>query len=217
MDAEQADASDLKGRMKALHWNRRLWTTLATDCASPDNRLPVDLRANIISLSIWVDKHTSQVMQKHAAIQPLIDVNRIIMQGLSNQMVGGGQGGEGAPPGAVGLKASGLGRQGSPAMWIADVAGNAAIGHRQTRFSSVSLRVHLAACLVGVLEPPGLPWLTEHRSAHDERRCQNVIDARGRVLRQCCAFRVTSTAYRVNFLGSRLNGEPWLSASFTSV
>ena len=97
MDAEQADASDLKGRMKALHWNRRLWTTLATDCASPDNRLPMQLRANIISLSIWVDKHTSQVMQKHAAIQPLIDVNRIIMQGLSNQMVGAGQGGEGAP------------------------------------------------------------------------------------------------------------------------
>jgi len=97
MDAEQADASDLKGRMKALHWNRRLWTTLATDCASPDNRLPMQLRANIISLSIWVDKHTSQVMQKHAAIQPLIDVNRIIMQGLSNQMAGAGQGGEGAP------------------------------------------------------------------------------------------------------------------------
>ena len=85
MDAAQADAADLKGRMKALHWNRRLWTTLATDCASPDNRLPIQLRANIISLSIWVDKHTSQVMQKQQAIQPLIDINRIIMQGLSGQ------------------------------------------------------------------------------------------------------------------------------------
>ena len=97
MDAEQADASDLKSRIRALHWNRRLWTTLAADCASPDNRLPMQLRANIISLSIWVDKHTSQVMQKHGSIQPLIDVNRIIMQGLSNQMAGAGQGGEGAP------------------------------------------------------------------------------------------------------------------------
>jgi flagellar protein FlaF len=84
--------------MKALHWNRRLWTTLATDCSSPDNRLPMQLRANIISLSIWVDKHTSEVMQKQAAIQPLIDINRIIMQGLSGQMAGAGQGGgEGAP------------------------------------------------------------------------------------------------------------------------
>ena len=85
MDAAQKDATDVSGRMRALHWNRRLWTTLATDCANPENRLPMDLRASIISLSIWVDKHTSQVMQKHESIQPLIDINRIIMQGLSGQ------------------------------------------------------------------------------------------------------------------------------------
>ncbi|MEI9890179.1 MAG: flagellar biosynthesis regulator FlaF [Caulobacteraceae bacterium] len=85
MDAAQKDDSDLSSRMRALHWNRRLWTTLATDCASPDNRLPMNLRANIISLSIWVDKHTSEVMQRQQSIQPLIDINRIIMQGLSGQ------------------------------------------------------------------------------------------------------------------------------------
>ena len=90
MDAEQKDVSDHSGRMRALHRNRRLWTTLATDCANPDNRLPMQLRANIISLSIWVDKHTSRVIQKQDAIQPLIDVNRIIMQGLSGQMGGPG-------------------------------------------------------------------------------------------------------------------------------
>ena len=88
MDAAQKDVAERNSRMRALHWNRRLWTTLAADCANPDNRLPMQLRANIISLSIWVDKHTSDVMQKQAAIQPLIDVNRIIMQGLSGQMAG---------------------------------------------------------------------------------------------------------------------------------
>jgi len=97
MDAAATDVSDASGRMRALHWNRRLWTTLAADCANPDNRLPMQLRANIISLSIWVDKHTSDVMQKQAAIQPLIDVNRIIMQGLSGQMAGAGQAADGAP------------------------------------------------------------------------------------------------------------------------
>ena len=86
MDAAAKDESELSSRMRALHWNRRLWTTLAADCANPDNRLPMDLRANIISLSIWVDKHTSQVMQRKSKIQDLIDVNRIIMQGLSGQM-----------------------------------------------------------------------------------------------------------------------------------
>lgn len=88
MDAAAKDESDFNGRMRALHWNRRLWTTLAGDCADPGNSLPMDLRASIISLSIWVDKHTSSVMRKEEAIQPLIDVNRIIMQGLSGQMAG---------------------------------------------------------------------------------------------------------------------------------
>jgi flagellar protein FlaF len=86
MEAAAVEKTELGRRIKALHWNRRLWTTIAGDCASPDNQLPEALRANIISLSIWVDKHTSDVMQRDGQIQPLIDVNRIIMQGL-----GGGQ------------------------------------------------------------------------------------------------------------------------------
>ena len=85
MDAAQKDEKDFSGRMRALHWNRRLWSALAADCANPDNSLPMDLRANIISLSIWVDKHTSNVMRQQHSIQPLIDINRIIMQGLSGQ------------------------------------------------------------------------------------------------------------------------------------
>ncbi len=90
MEAADADESDLSRRMRALHWNRRLWTTLAGDCASPGNALPEQTRASIISLSIWVDKHTSGVMRREQPIQPLIDVNRIIMQGLSGQMAGQG-------------------------------------------------------------------------------------------------------------------------------
>ena len=85
MDAAQKDATEVGGRMRALHWNRRLWAALAADCALPENRLPIELRANIISLSIWVDKYTSKVMREHDSIQPLIDINRIIMQGLSGQ------------------------------------------------------------------------------------------------------------------------------------
>ncbi len=88
MDAAAKDTTDFSGRMKALHWNRRLWTTLAGDCANPSNSLPMELRASIISLSLWVDKHTTNVMRKEEPIQPLIDVNRIIMQGLSGQMAG---------------------------------------------------------------------------------------------------------------------------------
>jgi flagellar protein FlaF len=73
---------DLKTRAHALDWNRRLWSALALDCGSPGNALPAELRAQIISISLWVMRHTSQAMRKTEEIQPLIDVNRSIMEGL---------------------------------------------------------------------------------------------------------------------------------------
>jgi flagellar protein FlaF len=83
MDAAQVDPSDIKTRMDALDWNRRLWSALASDCSDPSNAMPMAARAQIISLSIWVSKHTSAVMRKEEDIQDLIDINRLIMQGLS--------------------------------------------------------------------------------------------------------------------------------------
>ena len=61
---------------------RRVWSVLGTACADPDNALPESLRAAIISLSIWVGKHTSEVIRRKEEIEPLIEVNRMIMQGL---------------------------------------------------------------------------------------------------------------------------------------
>jgi flagellar protein FlaF len=82
MDAAKCDPTDIRGRIDALDWNRRVWSVLGTACADPANALPPELRASIISLSIWVGKHTSQVIRRQEEIQPLIDVNRMIMQGL---------------------------------------------------------------------------------------------------------------------------------------
>ena len=82
MDAAKADPSDLKVRIEALDWNRRLWSALATDCADPANGQPDALRAQIISLSIWVNKHSSAVMRREEEFEPLIEINRIVMQGI---------------------------------------------------------------------------------------------------------------------------------------
>ena len=82
MEAAKKDPSDIKGRIDALDWNRRIWTVLSDDCHSPQNGLPLHLRASIISLGIWVGKHTSAVIRRQEEIEPLIEVNRIIMQGL---------------------------------------------------------------------------------------------------------------------------------------
>ncbi len=83
LDAEKLDRSKIVERMEALDWNRRMWSALAADCSVEGNGLPDMVRANIISLSIWVNKHTSAVMRNSEEIGPLIEVNRIIMQGLA--------------------------------------------------------------------------------------------------------------------------------------
>ena len=82
LDAEQKGHGDVNGLVGALDWNRRLWSTLAADCSTDDNQLPKETRASIISLSIWVRKYSASVMREKASLEPLIDINRMIMQGL---------------------------------------------------------------------------------------------------------------------------------------
>ena len=67
---------------EAVDWNRRLWRTLASDCLDDRNQLPPDVRAQIVSLSLWVSKYSKQVTRNGAPMKPLIEVNRNIMQGL---------------------------------------------------------------------------------------------------------------------------------------
>jgi flagellar protein FlaF len=71
--------------VNALDWNRRLWSALAVDCGSPGNALPVELRAQIISIGLWVSRYASEVARGRADIDALIDVNRSIMEGLAMQ------------------------------------------------------------------------------------------------------------------------------------
>ena len=43
------------------------------------------LRAQIISLSIWVGKHSSKIIRENEDIEALIDVNKAVMEGLALQ------------------------------------------------------------------------------------------------------------------------------------
>jgi flagellar protein FlaF len=88
MAAATVPEDDFLTRMDALDWNRRLWTVLASDCSSAENQMSAPMRAQIISLSLWVNRHTSAVMRREEQFEPLIDINRIIMQGLSGRPEG---------------------------------------------------------------------------------------------------------------------------------
>lgn len=85
LEAAASDADDIQVRINALDWNRRMWSALASDCSREDNALPPPLRASIISLSLWVSRHSSAVMRREEAFEPLIEINRIVMQGLQPQ------------------------------------------------------------------------------------------------------------------------------------
>ena len=67
---------------ETIDWNRRLWRTLASDCLDDRNQLPREVRAQIVSLSLWVSKYSKQVTRQGAPMTPLIEINRTIMQGL---------------------------------------------------------------------------------------------------------------------------------------
>ena len=69
--------------IEACYLNQQLWTALLTDLALPQNELPADLKARLISIGIWVHRYTLRVMNGNASIDPLISVNRNILEGLS--------------------------------------------------------------------------------------------------------------------------------------
>lgn len=71
--------------MPALHHNREVWQVLAGLCAAPDNALPPTLRAALVSLAMWVDRHTSAVIKGRETIDELIIVNLDVIAGLSAQ------------------------------------------------------------------------------------------------------------------------------------
>jgi flagellar protein FlaF len=83
--ARDAVEQNLEGYREALRLNWRLWTIIQCDVASDENTLPEALKANILSLSIFVDRQTLDALDAPAAskLGILIDINRNVAAGLS--------------------------------------------------------------------------------------------------------------------------------------
>jgi len=76
------DINNVQKLYDAILWNKRVWDTLAYEAAADDNQLPKEIRAGIISLAIWVNKVTTLVMDGQTDLDPLISVNKSIIEGL---------------------------------------------------------------------------------------------------------------------------------------
>jgi flagellar protein FlaF len=85
IEANSKGRAELTAFVDALDWNRRMWSALAADCASDGNQLPPALRAQFVSLSLWVSRFSSEAAAGGGSLEPLIDVNKSIMAGLAQR------------------------------------------------------------------------------------------------------------------------------------
>ncbi|MFM7344996.1 MAG: flagellar biosynthesis regulator FlaF [Tagaea sp.] len=69
----------------AMLWNKKVWDAFIVDLSSEGNRLPKELRAQIIGIGLWVGRETIQVLDGTGDIDALINVNKTIMEGLAPQ------------------------------------------------------------------------------------------------------------------------------------
>jgi flagellar protein FlaF len=67
----------------ALFFVRRIWVRFVEDLGSSSNELDVQLRANLISVGIWILKEAEKIRRGESGnFDGIIDVTRIIRDGL---------------------------------------------------------------------------------------------------------------------------------------
>lgn len=69
--------------VEAVYFVRRLWAYLIEDLAKPENDLPKNLRADLISVGLWIMREAEQVRLGHSSnYKGLIEVSQLIAEGL---------------------------------------------------------------------------------------------------------------------------------------
>ena len=66
----------------AALWNRRVWSAFKVDLLDEGNKLPEVTRGKLVSLALWVERETAQILSYKSDLSSVIGVNRIIMEGL---------------------------------------------------------------------------------------------------------------------------------------
>ena len=68
---------------QAIHFLNRVWTTFVEDLGSDENELPQELRANLISIGLWLLREAEEIRQGRSQnFEGLIEVSQIIRDGI---------------------------------------------------------------------------------------------------------------------------------------
>jgi flagellar protein FlaF len=81
--AAQEKGPHSRERIDALFYLHRLWMIFINDLNDPNNELPAQLRAGIISIGIWMNKEIDRVRGGLTDdLTPMIEINELIRDGL---------------------------------------------------------------------------------------------------------------------------------------
>ena len=86
-NARLSQASTSAERIAALHKTHMLWGILVRDLSHAGNRLPPQLRQQLLGIGVWAMSYSVAAMASDASLQPLIEVNRNLADGLRTPSV----------------------------------------------------------------------------------------------------------------------------------
>ncbi|WP_099863992.1 flagellar biosynthesis regulator FlaF [Pararhizobium haloflavum] len=81
----QAQAAGPKSReaIEAIYFTNRVWMRFIEDLNSPENELEAQLRANLISVGLWILREGEKIRKGESEnFQGIIDISAIIRDGL---------------------------------------------------------------------------------------------------------------------------------------
>lgn len=82
---QRAEAAGPRSReaVEAVFLTRSLWAILVEDLAEPENQLPEDLRASLISIGLWIMREAEAIrLGKVKSFKGLIEVTTSIREGF---------------------------------------------------------------------------------------------------------------------------------------
>ncbi len=72
-----------KETVEAVHFVNRIWTAFIEDLGSEENELPPELRANLISIGLWLLREGEAIRQERSQnFEGMIEVSQIIRDGM---------------------------------------------------------------------------------------------------------------------------------------
>jgi flagellar biosynthesis activator protein FlaF len=83
---DEEDKLQFPALARAIHDNQRLWSALEADLREEGNSLPVPLKAQLIGIAGFVQRHSAAVLAGRADAAALVDINTAIMKGLRGEV-----------------------------------------------------------------------------------------------------------------------------------